>query len=45
MNRMLSPTSTDKQSVNAGRDGRVWLRLLESIDVYLHKPAPTDLFR
>jgi hypothetical protein len=38
--RMLSPTSTDKQSVNAGRDKRVRLRFLEFIDDYLYKIAP-----
>jgi hypothetical protein len=40
-NRMLSPMQPNEQSVNASGDGRVWLRFLESIDDYLHKPAPT----
>jgi hypothetical protein len=40
---MLSPTHPDEQPVNAGGDGRFWLRLLELIDGYLHKPAPTNL--
>jgi hypothetical protein len=41
-NRMLS-THPDEQSVNAGVDGRVCLRFLESSDRYLHKPAFTNL--
>ncbi len=32
----------DERSVNSGGGGRVWLRFLEFIDSYLHKPAPTD---